>query len=575
MTEKGGCIVNKNKVIALICTLSMMLCTGVSAEKVNEPKLDIKSDILKIDGNLPSAKPGRFVTLLVTNPGVTIDNYKDAEKDFQHKMTVKTDEKGYYCFNVAINSQNIKNAGDMSIYVGGDEFDENVVKTVYYAPQTVREDAIKDLNEGMTAEKLQKYEKILSYKAEPYTSVNKEHLAGLLNEKKPVYTIDNVVNLVLENALLTAYNDGMTDLCIKDNAPAFNDIIKIENTDKEFNCTVYTAFTNSVNAQGKAKILSSMLDKKTYKTIDDLKKQFIKSTVAIGVSNGEKSGYEHVLTLLTSENASAAGINISDFLGLDSNKKAEAAVIIMNSTYSDEKALESAVQAAYSSVKDNKSPGGGNSGGSTGSSSGNKGNPGISIPSTGTYIPNTGNNQGSSDNSVFSDIDSVSWAKEAILNLNKKNILSGVGNKKFEPNSYVTREQIAKIITTAFEYTSSGNSGKKYKDSVDGAWYEEYVRIVSEKGIMNGQSENSFGIGEKITRQDLAVVIARALGLEDTEEKADFKDFDKIPDYAKTAVIKLSKLGIITGFEDGTFRGSEPCTRAQAAVIIDRALKTR
>ena len=52
------------------------------------------------------------------------------------------------------------------------------------------------------------------------------------------------------------------------------------------------------------------------------------------------------------------------------------------------------------------------------------------------------------------------------------------------------------------------------------------------------------------------------------ERALTFTDTDKINGYASEAVNKLCNRGIINGFEDGSFRPREICTRAQMAKVI-------
>lgn len=92
-------------------------------------------------------------------------------------------------------------------------------------------------------------------------------------------------------------------------------------------------------------------------------------------------------------------------------------------------------------------------------------------------------------------------------------------------------------------------------------------------------SDEYFGIGENITRQDIAVIIMNVMNkksiiLPDVNEKADFLDNTQIASYANDAVEKLQKAGIINGYEDNTFRPDENATRAQAAVMIYRLLSS-
>lgn len=560
----------KNIIIALICVFSALFCTAANAEVVNEPVLDIKTDILTVDGNLASKKSGRLVSILVTNPGVTKDNYTNADQDFLHKMTVLTGENGYYCFKIKINQDKINADGDIGIYVGGDEFTTAVSKTIYYARTQTRNDAIADLNGTVTGIKLKQYEKILSYISPVYNAVDKTKLATLIEGKNITLTIDNVAGVVYENAVIEAFNQGLAAVCIKADNLEFNDIIKLEELDTGYSCTAYKAYNEQVSAQGKKKILEGLLNK-GYSTLDDLRKQFIKNTLSTGVSYGAKSGYSHVSELLTADNARAAGISIDGFLALDATKKAQASVIIMNGTHADEKALESNVIAAVLSAAN--SGNGGNPGGNGGSGGGGGGGgSAMSVPPI-QSVPTQNENSGT--NSIFNDISGFEWAEESIMSLYKQNILSGTGDRKFSPNSYITREQMAKLISLAFGYTKIGENSTDFSDVPVGAWYCEYVETVNENGIMLGKNEKLFGVGEAVTRQDATVILERALGMEKTDTSGNFTDFEEVPEYAKSAVVNLSKLGIITGFSDGSFRGHEPLTRAQAAVIIDRALKAR
>lgn len=66
------------------------------------------------------------------------------------------------------------------------------------------------------------------------------------------------------------------------------------------------------------------------------------------------------------------------------------------------------------------------------------------------------------------------------------------------------------------------------------------------------------------------MILARTLGTDISDEDADinFADAGEVSEYAKTAVAYLSSLSAVNGFEDGTFRPQETCTRAQAAKIL-------
>lgn len=177
---------------------------------------------------------------------------------------------------------------------------------------------------------------------------------------------------------------------------------------------------------------------------------------------------------------------------------------------------------------------------------------------------------------VFSDLGAHDWAKADILYLYEKGIVSGVSNNSFKPESNVKREEFVKMLVEALEIPISGNNSGFF-DSANGAWYEKYLSAAKESGIVNGRADGSFGVGNTITRQDMAVMMHRALSvmnkLPNAQNKAqNFSDSNDISSYATDAVKLMQECGLINGMGDNTFAPHKEATRAQAAVIIRRIL---
>ena len=91
---------------------------------------------------------------------------------------------------------------------------------------------------------------------------------------------------------------------------------------------------------------------------------------------------------------------------------------------------------------------------------------------------------------------------------------------------------------------------------------------MQSSGIMLGTGDSEFGVGMNITRQDLAVILYRAMGVTDEARECSFTDSGDIDGYAKEAVAYLSGKGIINGYEDGRFLPHKYVTRAEAAKLI-------
>lgn len=174
---------------------------------------------------------------------------------------------------------------------------------------------------------------------------------------------------------------------------------------------------------------------------------------------------------------------------------------------------------------------------------------------------------------TFTDIGSVAWAKTAILDLAEKGIINGVGDGKFMPASYIKREEAVKMLVEAFDL--KGNADVAFRDVSKSNWYYDAVLNAVGSGVVNGITEKEFGAGKYITRQDLATMAYRALVSKyniNAEETAKFTDFDDLSDYAEIPVSTLKDLGVLTGYDDGTFMPDSYMNRAEFACMLYKIL---
>lgn len=256
-------------------------------------------------------------------------------------------------------------------------------------------------------------------------------------------------------------------------------------------------------------------------------------------------------------------IDFTAYNALTSYQKSLVDEDMLRAEFNDGDDIKSKFDSFVSEAKGKKETGGGSGTGSS-SGSGNRG--------TGVVPTVTNNNQTNAENKdLFKDLTRAHWAAAAVARLVNKNVVSGMGNGMFEPDLNVTREQFVKMASLA----TSINHGKEksvFTDVPDGSWYCEYVMAAKNSGIINGISENTFGTGMNITREDMAVIVYNILTKNNkTYEDADDSpsDFESVSEYAKKAVECLYSRKIINGMGDGTFAPKSYATRAQAAVIID------
>ncbi len=179
--------------------------------------------------------------------------------------------------------------------------------------------------------------------------------------------------------------------------------------------------------------------------------------------------------------------------------------------------------------------------------------------------------------SVFTDLDSVPWAKTAITQLYYKGIVSGKTDTEFYPQDTVKREEFAKLITSAYNINLV-NEEIPFTDVPKEHWSYSYVRSAYLAGIARGITDTIFGLGMDIKRQDLCVMVYNALNacditLEAEKDAINFADKGEISDYALSAVEALSRAGVVSGDENGYFNPHASATRAEAAVIIYGLIK--
>ena len=238
--------------------------------------------------------------------------------------------------------------------------------------------------------------------------------------------------------------------------------------------------------------------------------------------------------------------------------------------------IASQLEAKYDEIaekieteKNKEETGGGSSGGSGGSSSGrgNSNRNDVSGVVTNDLLPSENTNEVITE--TFHDLNTVSWAKEAICYLADKNVLNGRENGLFYPDDLVTREEFVKMITLALHILDdSAETG--FTDVECGRWSYPYIASGVAAAIINGVSEQKFAPEAFITRQDMAVIVFRAAQCMKLELSgtAAFSDENEISDYAKNAVSHLAGTGIVNGVGNGLFAPKDAVTRAQAAKII-------
>ena len=179
-------------------------------------------------------------------------------------------------------------------------------------------------------------------------------------------------------------------------------------------------------------------------------------------------------------------------------------------------------------------------------------------------------NRNTSSETEFADMAGFEWANDAVKQLKAWGVIDGVGDNNYAPARNVTREEFTKLIVSAFDI--DGNSAEpSYSDADKNAWYYSSIKAAYSNKIVNGISDELFGVGEYISRQDAACILFRMLnlkGIEQTVGECGFSDSSDIAGYAYDAVSALWKSGLISGKGNGDFCPDDNLNRAEAAKLI-------
>ncbi|WP_406944502.1 S-layer homology domain-containing protein [Halobacillus sp. SY10] len=168
--------------------------------------------------------------------------------------------------------------------------------------------------------------------------------------------------------------------------------------------------------------------------------------------------------------------------------------------------------------------------------------------------------------SSFPDLDQVPWAKEEIIYLTEEGIINGLPDGTFGPKLNVTRAQVAVMLVRDLFPNASPKSTPPFTDLIKGKYYYDEVAIAYEKGILTGY-DNKVRPTDPISRAEAAVMVDRAYDIKRNGSVSGLPDAQNIS-WATTSIMDLYSQNIINGTPDGSFKPYKDITRAEFAKIL-------
>ena len=186
----------------------------------------------------------------------------------------------------------------------------------------------------------------------------------------------------------------------------------------------------------------------------------------------------------------------------------------------------------------------------------------------------------SSANGIYSLSDGVSniaVTSSITLAVNKNaNYVAGYEDGTFRPQNNMTRaEAITLLSRLIVDEASLAGITSSYTDVPAGAWYEKYIGFFENIGVIDNIAYGStISPTQNITRGEFAELIYRiaVYGAPSAAIKAgEFSDVEKFDKFAPAIYFAVGN-GIVTGYEDNTFKPDNCITRAEVVTMANRFL---
>ena len=199
------------------------------------------------------------------------------------------------------------------------------------------------------------------------------------------------------------------------------------------------------------------------------------------------------------------------------------------------------------------------------------------IPATGhNYVYKVCANCGDEIPFPFVDVDKTSWYYGNIKYVWQHDIMNGVSDTKFAPESSMTR---AMFVTVLYRLEGSpsveGLATPPFTDigASNYSWAYNAIVWAYNTGVTKGTSATTFAPGAAITRQEIVTMLYRYAGSPAVSGSLIFGDSSVISSWARSAVQWANSIGIITGYPNGNFGPVDATTRGQMAAIVHRYMQ--
>ena len=175
---------------------------------------------------------------------------------------------------------------------------------------------------------------------------------------------------------------------------------------------------------------------------------------------------------------------------------------------------------------------------------------------------------------AFTDVNNH-WAKDNMLFVVSRGLLSGTSATTFSPNTGMTRGMFVTALGRLAGVDPTDYQASRFTDVKEDAYYAPYVNWAAKTGVVSGTTDTAFAPDTNINREQMAVIMknyAAKLGytIPKTLEVVNFADSAGISSWAKEAVKSMQQAGILAGKTNNCFDPAGTATRAEVATVLRR-----
>ena len=152
--------------------------------------------------------------------------------------------------------------------------------------------------------------------------------------------------------------------------------------------------------------------------------------------------------------------------------------------------------------------------------------------------------------------------------------INGYPDGSFKADNNVSREEVSKMLMVALKLGESSANSPSYTDVEVSRWSFGYIEKATELGYLNGYGNGIFNPADSMTRAELATVLVRIAEKQGNSQSNPSRSFSDVTgtEWYGEYIAKAVRFGLITGYEDGTFRPNNTVSRAEAVTMINRML---